>query len=72
MLFYVFYNRSLLFNELYNCDMKLGINYVYLLIEDKYVDCWDRIWFIMSWNMFLFLYYICNKYYSLDLGGYVN
>lgn len=39
MLFYVFYNRSLLFNELYNCDMKLGINYVYLLIEDKYVDC---------------------------------
>lgn len=31
--------RSPLFNELHNCDMKLGTNYVHLLIEDKHVDC---------------------------------
>lgn len=39
MLFYVLHNRSPLFNELHNCDMKLGTNYVHLLIEDKHVDC---------------------------------
>lgn len=37
--FYVLHNRSPLFNELHNCDMKLGTNYVHLLIEDKHVDC---------------------------------
>lgn len=37
--FYVLHNGSPLFNELHNCDMKLGTNYVHLLIEDKHVDC---------------------------------
>lgn len=37
--FYVLHSWSPLFNELHNCDMKLGTNYVHLLIEDKHVDC---------------------------------
>lgn len=52
--------------------MKLGTNYVHLLIEDKHVDCWDRTWPTTSWNMSLSLYYTCNKHYSPDLGGHVN
>lgn len=37
--------------------MKLGTNYLHLLIEDKHVDCWGRTWPIKtSWNLSLSLF----------------